>query len=262
MKGDLVAVLGCGPAGLFAAKAIELCGGFPVLVSKKQKSQIYGAQYLHAAIPEFSEPVPSRIEGIKIGLGEHYARRVYGDSSMKTSWDRLKASSPCWSLSDAYDRAWDHYEGGIVDSELDASDVGEFSAGFPLVISTVPRWSTCYGGHNFESIDIVVEPIVIDVPFSSENFVAYNGMRHGDWYRTSRIFGYESTEYIKTQNTEPSADAKYGIKIVGNNCDCHPNVVFAGRFGLWQRGVLTHHAFSRAVEAYTERFPRALHSVR
>lgn len=268
-QGELVAILGCGPAGLFAAKGIQECGGHPIIISRQVKSPIFGAQYLHRPIRGLTSNTPDGwIQGVKLGLEEHYAERVYGLSDEPTSWRKLKEEAPCWSLREAYDRAWEEFGSGvsIIDCEIDAADVGEFSAGFPLVISTIPRYATCYSGHDFISIEIIVEPGAINVPFSHENYIAYNGMQHGSWYRTSSIFGHASTEYVLHKDLHPEMrrdpNMKHGIKIVGNNCDCHPNVVFAGRFGLWKRGILTHHAYEAAIEAYTERFPSALHTVR
>jgi hypothetical protein len=60
---------------------------------------------------------------------------------------------------------------------------------------------------------------------------------------SSRIFGHESTEARAQPAHRQEAGWESGFKVVNNNCDCHPNIVRAGRMGLWTGGVLTHHAF-------------------
>jgi hypothetical protein len=257
-----VLILGCGPAGLFAARGIRECGGYPIIISKKVKSEQYGAQFLHRPIRGLTDDNPiTVIGGIKLGTEEGYARRVYGNPDETTSWRKLNKWTYCWDLPAAYDRAWEEFADGIVNMSVGASEVGELSSQFALVISTVPKWSICEGEHHFESIDILVEREAKSIPYARENYICYNGMQHGGWYRTSKIFGHGSTEYVAHKDMQLKTGMQAGFKVVGTDCDCHPNVVFAGRLGRWERGVLTHHAYEAAIEAYMERFPRAMHKV-
>jgi hypothetical protein len=243
---------------LFAAKAIKECGGQPVIISKKVKSEQYGAQFLHRPLRGLTDDQPINvIRGVTLGYEDKYALRVYGNSKEQTSWRKVKNWQYAWDLRRAYDRAWEEFEVGIADLTVGADEVGELSAQFKLVISTIPRWSICIGRHDFESIPILVDRHVVNIPYASENFICYNGMHNGEWYRTSKIFGHESTEYIAHRDMQLQVGMAAGFKVVGHNCDCHPNVVFAGRLGRWERGILTHHAYEAAVEAYTERFPGA-----
>src|SRR5215831_5311869 len=132
-----VLVLGCGPAGLFAAQGVRQCGGNPVIISHKVKSEQYGAQFLHRPIRGLTSDAPiSMIAGVTLGYEEGYARRVYGDPKEKTSWRRLKNWAYAWDLRAAYERAWQEFEADIADMKVDAAQVGELSAQFPLVIST------------------------------------------------------------------------------------------------------------------------------
>lgn len=255
-------VLGCGPAGLFAAQAISNLGGEVMIFSKKRPSHIYGAQYLHQPIPDLTNDRPDGyLEVRKLGTANNYARRVYNDDTTRTSWYRVR-DAPIWNLRDAYMRAWERWEPQIVNIELGYEDVVEFTARFPTVISTIPRWAICYGDHCFDSMPIRVTHTfeytgLSDFFDKDSNVMIYNGTEHGDWYRTSMIFGHPSTEYrIAKQGSEHlqhDKDSMLGFKVVGTTCDCHPNVKFAGRLGTWQRGVLTHHAFEAAVDAYSER---------
>jgi hypothetical protein len=257
-----VAVLGCGPAGLFAAQAISLHGIKPVIISKKKKSEIYGAQYLHKPIPDLSSQLPTgSVSTYRVGAPEVYAERVYGIETTPTSWTRVVPLADAWDLRRTYDAAWDKFSDDIVDFSVSADDVNEFSAEFDLVISTIPLWSICArtNEHMFMSQDIMVRKDIEfhEVPMvekRDENWVVYNGTHMFSWYRASCIFGHPSVEarmspvFLNNKFWQP------GFKVVGTNCDCHPAVIKAGRMGTWTRGVLTHNAFERTIEAISEQF--------
>lgn len=252
-----VVILGCGPAGLFAAHGVAQAGGHPLIFSKKAKSQFAGAQYIQEAIPGLADEPDGEIYTYLLGVKERYATRVYGSPDHATSWpDFDKEPEPAWDIRKAYDRAWDLYEGGIVDMEIKPEDVAELTASFPVVISTIPAWSLCEcpEDHEFASMQIWTTRTSIIKP-PNENYVVYNGTEQGSWYRCARIFGHESTEC--TNPAHSSSESKLfwtaGYKILGNNCDCHPNLHRTGRLGTWRRGVLTHHAFKAAIELYSER---------
>jgi hypothetical protein len=254
-----IAVLGCGPAGLFAAHAVKLHGFEPRIFSIKKKSFIYGAQYLHAALPELTIPAPDAVvKTTRVGRGSAYAERVYGDVNKLTSWSRVQPEQPAWDMRKTYERAWDVYEDNIIDIRLDGGDIADFSANFELVISTVPAWTICMNPmHQFKSVPIFVKQDfdIADTPGfklpPEDNWVVYNGTKVGDWYRMSRIFGHRSLEARATP-TLLHQGYELGFKIVSNTCDCHPNVVRAGRMGKWVSGELTHHAFLTALDAVSE----------
>jgi len=250
-----VVILGCGPAGLFAAQACELAGIEAVIISKKKPSFIYGAQYLHQPIPGLTTAETFLVHTMRNGQSEHYAERVYGDAQRVTSWDILQPVTPAWDLRSTYYRAWDKFEDKIVDQAVDFQDVHELCAGFDLVISTVPKWSICGNPmHKFPSVAIMVRPIVeFQIGGAPENYVIYNGTPEGIWYRCSSIQGKESTEAI----AHPSLVGQgweLGFKVMDTDCDCHQAVVHAGRMGQWRSGVLTHHAFEATIEAISDRF--------
>lgn len=253
-----VVILGCGPAGLFAAQAVTLSGGQPLIFSKKKKSEIYGAQYLHRPIPGFSLERVGRLRIFKLGEESEYAQRIYGDPALPTSWSKLPEQQDIWDLREAYENAWHKFKDLILDTELDFAEVEDMTARFPVVISTIPLWSVCKGGHRFNSIPILVNKKVEysglpDYFNPEDNFMIYNGTEYGDWYRTSQIFGHASTEMIPSKTDSPNGHFELGFKVAGNECDCHPNMIRAGRMGTWERGVLTHHAFEKAIEAFADR---------
>jgi len=252
-----VVILGCGPAGLFAAQAIKEAGGHPIIHSAKKKSPIFGAQFLTRPIPGLTLPSPDMVESVRLGTKERYAQRVYGESATPSTWaDAKHWQEPAWNMQSAYDHAWDMFEADIVDMKLDSHDVEEMTAFFPLVISTIPQWSICKGGHAFESISILITKECLYDHKEAENLVVYNGTQEDGWYRSSVVFGQPSTETVASDRSHMffSGESNYesGFKIVGNDCDCHPNLVRAGRMGTWKRGVLTGHAYEAAIAAYVE----------
>jgi hypothetical protein len=111
----VVGIFGCGPAGLFAAQAVQDMGHQPVIISKKIKSKIYGAQFLHKPIPGLVNPKPQGyIKTYRLGTAAGYAERVYGNGTELTSWDRVPVDPvKAWDLREAYDRAWEKFEGQI-----------------------------------------------------------------------------------------------------------------------------------------------------
>lgn len=259
-----VCILGSGPAGLFAAHTTEFVGCSVVIISKKQKSPIIGAQYLHQPIMGLNDPQkPDGMVGTYLhGSKENYCRRVYGSASVGAHWQRLSEHPffvPAWDLRRTYDEAWERFEPVIVDQEVTSQDVDEFTMNFDTVISTIPHWRLCDhpDEHQFMSVDIMVRQGIEGRPpprAGDESFVVYNGSETGYWYRTSRIFGHETTEGVAKYNgpmpeEEQSRWDDVGYKVVGNNCDCHPNLVRTGRHGLWERGILTHHTVEHTINA-------------
>jgi hypothetical protein len=251
-----VCILGAGPAGLFAAHTAEMLDCQIVIISKKAKSPIIGAQYLHRPIPDLhlSNAVPDdTVATYLIGSKENYVERVYGDRTIGASWSRLSEEPtlvPAWDLREAYNIVWERYEPQIVDQEIEASDVDELTASFETVISTIPQWRICTSNHEFKSVPIVVKEGIVHDDHENDNFVLYNGTELGSWYRTSRIFGYVMTEGVARPD-DPEDWGDVGYKVVGNNCDCHPNLIRTGRHGLWQRGILTHHTVEHTINAIT-----------
>jgi hypothetical protein len=211
---------------LFAAQALKLHGYNPAIISKKQKSVIYGAQYLHRPIPGLSSQSPTtEITTIRVGAPEVYAERVYGLGTIRTSWERVVPRAEAWDLRATYDRAWEEFGDDIIDWTVSPAELTEFSGQFDLIISTIPAWA-----------------------------IMYNGTTQHAWYRASSIFGHTSIEARAEQHLVTNKSWEPGFKIVDTDCDCHPTIVKTGRMGLWKRGVLTHHAFEHTIEAISDQF--------
>lgn len=240
-----IAILGCGPAGLLAAWAALLENHEVAVFSKKQKSQISGAQYLHSAIPDITSPEPERmIRYFKIGTGPGYSQKVYGTTSTVSSWERWKAREyPAWSLRGAYDRLWEPMEPRIRDiGFIDYDYVRALMEEFEVVINTIPLKHICKIPESCRFYDQPTWITDWETPFLPENTILYNGLDFPRWHRASYLDGYFAVEY-----GYPVEKAHMILKPQGTTCQCWPTgsqrFFSVGRYGTWTRDVLTHDAF-------------------
>lgn len=269
-----VAILGCGPSGLLVAHAAELCGWDFRIYSKKQKSPLHGAQYLHQAIPNLDCGTPQMIEYKLNGTPEQYRHKVYG-----TDWDGVVSpedyweSHYAWDIRRAYSQLWDKYESEIAQMTLGQKFLETFGRNnywahrWDLVISTVPR--TVWDGNpaNFESAKIWalgdtemprVDPAYRPAPFT----VFCEGDHRVPWYRVSNIFGYCTVEWpwrpyysndalIEPWDVPPHKGASIVVKPLRYTGNAAPDFVHLGRYGAWQKGVLTSDVFYEAMKVLT-----------
>lgn len=246
-----VAVLGCGPAGLLAALAVEQAGHTPVIYSRKIKSKMPGAQFLHVPIPEITAAEPDgTVNFLKVGPKHGYALKVYGDRSAPTSWDEFpRGEQPIWSMGEAYSRLWDRFEDRIWDfGHIDTVMATTFAEDFPLVFSTIPAPAMCEREehHAFNSVPVYITSARTE---RRNNVIEYNG-GFAQYYRRSVLFGSESMEYgAAVRLADVRLRCEVGWKPTTNDCDCHPEIHRLGRFGKWEKGVLVHHAYFEAKAA-------------
>jgi hypothetical protein len=240
-----VAVLGCGPSGLLAAHAVVRAGHEPVVFSRKQKSRIPGAVYLHEHIPGVSSKTPDgEIIFWRVGTRDGYAQKVYGNPAAPVSWDKFDTGRyPAWSMMRLYARLWAEYESVIVDVNLTEQRLTELEDNYALVISSIPAKAMCQSPyHFFNGTEVWISDEAQEL--CPDNSIMYNGKPDTPWYRTSRIFGFGATEYAGPVGPDNAVVA--GMKPLRTNCTCHPHITRVGRFGLWEKGVLVHHAFKQA----------------
>jgi hypothetical protein len=240
-----VAIIGCGPSGLLAAYSVMRAGLEPVIFSRKVKSQMPGAIYMHHYIPDLTSSEPdTMIEFRKQGTREGYARKVYGAGDAPCSWDDFPTGAlPGWNLSMVYDRLWEQFRDTVRDQMIGAHAYETLTSTFPLVISSAPAPAMCRrpGAHIFESADIWIR--AQKRPLYGRDEIIYNGDPLMPWYRSSQLFGHSSFEF---GHRILGPDVVEGRKPIRTNCDCQPGVVRIGRFGKWQKGVLTTDAYREA----------------
>lgn len=248
-----IAVLGCGPSGLLSAYAAELAGHSVRIYSRLKKSLMPGAVHLHDHIPGLTTGEPEyRITYSKIGNAEGYARKVYGSSDAPCSFRKFpEGERDSWSMRAMYDKLWATYGDNISDISINDDIAAAMIREYDLVISTIPAQTLCQNPfHGFSSAKVWFgDKLPSDMAESMpENFVLFNGHEAWDWYRASRIDGFDSIE-----STVHFPGAYSGIKPTTNDCCCFPEIARVGRFGRWEKGILVHHAFKQAQEAIKQR---------
>jgi hypothetical protein len=266
-----IVILGCGPAGLFAAHAVRTSGAEPIIISKKRRSEMYGAQYLHTAIPGLSgkQGPLKTVEYRFIGELDDYLRKVYGavipDRSAITK-DSLVGVYPSWDIRAAYHAAFEIYHPDIISGEVNAASMPGIFAQFrpKLVISTIPAPSLCADPalHAFDvrriwAIGDAPERGIFAPRYSDDpNVIWYNGESSPAWYRYSLINGYAAMEWPE-DHKPPIPEVAAVDKPVGTTCDCwmgnkrHP-LVRLGRYGAWNRHGHSHQAYWRTLRILKE----------
>lgn len=253
-----VAVLGCGPSGLFAAHAAYDLGHEVQIFSKKRKSFMRGAQYLHRPIEGLTNS-PFKIDYRITGPIDGYRDKVYGETAeVQVSPETLVGIHDAWDIREAYDYAWDLYEDLIVDSgDIDLYKLADIlDHGFDEVISTIPRSLLCdrHGfDHIFNAQSVWSTDYVKDIgEFAYEpkpdNLVVCSGNPEDWWYRQSRIHGWENTEFpyhAKPNDRKLEEEGVQSVwevmKPISHNCTCLDGFVHVtpmGRYGAWEKGVL------------------------
>lgn len=246
-----VLILGCGPAALFAAHAAELAGFNPIIASKKRKSEMFGAQYLHQTIPELSQQ-SFQVHYQLVGDVQGYKDKVYGPGYRGTvSPDELLGDHEGWDIRSAYDTLWMRYQDKIIELEFGSGDmVDTILQGIPAshYISTIPAPILCSDqSHGFTAQRIwsvgdapergIFTPIKTDL-----NTVVCSGSKDDSWYRKANILGYNTVEW--PANKKPPLEGISAVdKPISTNCTCLPYVHRLGRYGKWIKGVLSHEAF-------------------
>lgn len=246
-----VLVFGCGPAGLIATHSAVLSGHDVTVLSRKEKSFIGGAQYLHEPIPEITKPDPDGIIQVEMwGSEGGYAEKVYGDKMAETSWRDFAPGGLvlAWDLRKTYDTLWRMYEGKVVNMDLTSDRIRDSVNGADLVISSIPAKSLCIRRdiHQFQKQKVLISHRAGRLD-GDGNTIIYNGDPEYPWYRWSTIFGVQGGYEYPVG--EIVADAKVISKPLKTNCTCWKQIVRVGRYGRWEKRALTHHAFGLTQQA-------------
>lgn len=259
-----VAVLGCGPSGLFASHALTQNGWDVSIFSNRRKSEMYGAQYLHAPIPGLSDPSvePIMVDYVLRGEADNYRRKIYGTRPIKVSVETLEKQHPAWDIRQAYNEGWAQYADLIENHWITGESIHQVrnSGQFNLLVSTIPRDRICLKPeiHKFVSeqvwaigdapergtfCPVEVEPAT----------VVCDGTFDVGWYRASNIYGYKTAEW-PGRSKPPLPDVASVTKPLYHDCSCHApqrglaGFVALGRYGQWAKGVLSHHAYTQAAQ--------------
>ncbi|WQY91177.1 oxidoreductase [Mycobacterium phage Benzema] len=256
-----VAILGCGPSGLLVAHAAAMLGWDFRIYSKKRKSFLFGSQYLHEAIPGMTDPVAAIVAYNLVGTPEGYRQKVYGagyDGSV--SPEDLEHDHYAWNIRTTYDKLWNAYHDEIVDVVIDKRwESAEFfrngSTDFrpDLIISTVPRKIWANPGDVFASQKVWAigdaPELGQTVPFEpkQDNTIICDGTADVGWYRLSKVFGYTTIEWPHDRKP-PIPNMAEVEKPLWHNSSGASDFIHIGRYGAWEKGVLTTDAFHQAMK--------------
>lgn len=278
-----VAILGSGPAGLFAAQAAINSGATDLTIfSNAGISSMYGAQYLHKPIPGL--PANSRkMDYQLVGDVFGYRHKVYGaESAVEVSPVTLEGSHEIWDIRAAYRAAWNSLRDLVVNWTITPSQLSHALYGhhwvnlkrFDLVVSSIPRRFLCSNLNrhifNYTSIWAAGSAPELGIhyppdmnpslgndgrypflPFRTHrDIVICSGVESDRWYRASRIFGRVTIEWpldrrpIEFEGMKPARV----VKPISHTCTCFTEggdakIIFVGRYGKWEKGVLSHDAY-------------------
>jgi hypothetical protein len=239
------------------------------IFSKKRKSHMFGAQYLHAPIPGLtvSDPVEVayRLTG---GTADDYRAKVYGKQAVETSVESLGKTHMAWDIREAYDAAWDRYSHLVHDANItpqwmgirdpEEGGVSLSSTHWDIVVSSVPMPDLCYQEHQFHATTVWA---MGDAPSRGHyapyrppaNTVECNASRDTGWYRASNVFAHVTVEWPANRHP-PLPGVAEVTKPLYTDCTCYRGreVGFKfmpiGRYGQWSKGVLSHHAYTQAAQ--------------
>ena len=247
---ERLAVLGCGPSGLFAALAAVHHGWDVQIFSLKQKSKQYGAQWLHQPIPGVTEGAGEPVRYHFFGDKRGYAKKVYGNPFAPNSFGEFGTTQVAYDLRATYSKAWD-----ILEDNITNVDLAHKGAVFNLMnnteatmwVNTVPLNAICLhpSAHIFDFQGVWVAPRGVINDRDEGNIVYYNGDPNAEWYRSSRVFGHTTTEWPAEHGASPPQvpGLFYIRKPLSTTCTCYPRMRRVGRFGTWTKGVLSHEAY-------------------
>lgn len=251
-----VLILGAGPAALFAATAVATAGGEVMIAGIRRKSEMFGAQYLHAPIPNLECGPRATIKYELRGTPQQYRTKVYGPSfGGSVSPEDLAEEHDGWDIRLAYGHAWSVF-GGIVQNYFfeDSFAIGGVVDKLKpdITLSSLPASLLCRDPeHTFQAQEIwsigdapergVFCPV--QVP---DDTVVCDGTRDVSWYRAAKVFGYATAEWKRKPPLEGVARV---LKPLKHNCTCLSHIKRIGRYGKWQKGVLSHTAYNDAMEA-------------
>jgi hypothetical protein len=247
-----VAVLGCGPTGLVAAHAAVVAGAEVTIYSKRGKSHMFGAQYLHEPIPFIEAGDPVTLDYQLRGTLDGYRDKVYGPGSdVQVSPEDYAGEHQAHDIRRTYDKLWDLYSDQVEESNITPGWLaGVLPDNFDHVINTIPLPQLCVKGHSFTGQNVWVmgdsDRQVVPVLVAA-NTVVCNGEPEPSWYRASNIFGFKTVEW-PSHGRKPPLPVAQVTKPLDNTCTCWPKITRLGRFGMWRKGILVHHGFQMALD--------------
>lgn len=255
MKRLDVAVLGAGPAGLFAALAALNNGCRVTIYSKEWQRpgpEAAGVFVLHDSMDLPLESFVVREIAVG-GTAADYAKKVYGSETVPTSFRPGNGTAYYYSGKQAIQFAWDivSISAEYRKKEIAGADLSLLAGQHQLVVSTVPL-PILMPSRVWPYAEAFVKQSKAPL---EESFILQHANPSVPFYRCSAVEGTFTMEFPpkydddpglrKVRKVMPHDNAQFLEHIRG----ALPNVVYTGRFGAWDKGKLSHHAFDDTVEA-------------
>lgn len=260
-KPKKAAVLGCGPAGIFAAHGLIQNGWDVTIFSKAiRRSYMFGAQYLHEPIDGLTpgHERPSKITYRLEGSADGYRDKVYGAIPVKVSPESLAGTHPAWDIRIAYDNGFSLYQDRIREIYADPEWMmeGDELNDFKVVVSSVwlPHICADPEEHQFHAASVWA---MGDAPSRGQyvpvrppaDTVVCDGTKDTGWYRAANVHGHVTVEWPASKKP-PLPGVAEVIKPIYATCTCYTRrswkFVKVGRYGTWSKGVLSHDAYTVA----------------
>lgn len=266
-----IAIWGTGPSGLLAAHAAHPAGHEVSLFSEGHISRLYGAQYLHEMIPGIPNLISADLDHEFRGTLEDYRKKVYNESYVDSvSPGEFTGTRKVYDIRDMYWKLISMYgkyvrrpytisPGTLMG--IDRNDIWSMTRWtneYDMIINTIPRKALCVDpSHKFNEAKIYALGEAPDMGVTSpiqperDMLLVCSGESADSWYRLSRIFGHTTVEWPGSRKKPPIKGVVSVYKPISTDCICWPELNHIGRFGRWQKGVLTHHAFEDALQLVT-----------
>lgn len=251
-----VSIIGCGPAAMMIAHACDQHNVPFRIYGPGVPSVIGGAQYLHSDVGvRYDGLRPEPVNYTHTGTEAEYERKIYGKlpEGMATSWTKFPDGQvEAWPLIGIYQHLWSKFYGMISQMEVTLEQVMELGER-TLTFNTAPLPGLMPDATYLTEEVAILMGVSWAEPFS----IVYNGDPETYFYRSSNLWGFESTEYPRAYYD--SVDAMRGdpnVKIFKKPLSTDafiPNVILSGRYGRWEKGVLVDESYFQAIEAIRER---------
>lgn len=244
------------------------------------KSQIHGSQYLHEPVPGLIRQDSGRpVQYINYGTPEEYRRKTHGkywDGTINPG-DFIQHHT-AYNIRDAYNLLWLLYGGLVKPFELIGYQ--HLSAqielrNYSMIISTVPRTIWKLNGDQFiYSRGWAINGPVADslTAHMGENTIICDGRPGIRYNRKSKVFGHSTIEWpdipefplpkghkpariikpLRHMCTHKSGTAITVALGADRPMDYEPPWIFTGRYGKWQKGIVTTDVWHEVNDALKE----------
>lgn len=260
----LVVILGAGPSGMMAAHAASQCG-YEVKIYDKDpnfQSKTSGLFYLHDSCSllidckTISQTILGAYRLTDEEIIRQYGEKVYGKNIEGLSILDAKQHGVilAYNAQQAIERLWDLY--GHLVSKYDVKSLLQVEKDLApecgmKIISTIPV------NFLFPNIDCQYETAwcrMAEAP-KDDAFIFYSISPNHLWYRASAMFGIFVQEFPSSAPIVLRSDESregytiFGIqKVIGKvKLPKSKKVLFAGRYGAWDKTQLVHNVYERVI---------------